>query len=131
MKQLLREITKKYFISLADKILEDPVKNIISALISLFIIFVMSQQLLFSFGLFPFISYLIICIYGFSRIIDNPYRPLVWSVGFVVGTTAINILFNDFIPIIQGGDMVSLFSGIIILYIVGILLFKSRELKGF
>ena len=83
------------------------------------------------FGVFPFISYILTCIYGFTRIIDNPNRPLVWSVGFIVGTEVIKLIFDSFIPTIKGGDAVSWFAGLIILYVILKLFLKSRELKKY
>jgi len=129
MKYLIIEMIFKYLNSVLEKIKENP-KNIIVILVSVLIIKSMAQAI-YPFGLITTISYIIACIYGFTKIIDDPYRPLVWGVGFIIGTQATNILSNLLIPELKTGTMVSLFSVSIIFYVFIIFYQKSRELKRY
>ncbi|KXS43145.1 MAG: hypothetical protein AWU59_1259 [Methanolobus sp. T82-4] len=125
---MISEILENWFRSLIDKIIENPIGNIAIIVVSIIIIKTMAGQLLV-YGYLPVLSYLVACTYGFIRIIDNPYRPLVWAVGFIIGSEASKLFMNGVIPAIQEKTQVSIFSALIIFYVVIMLKLKSNELK--
>jgi hypothetical protein len=128
MSNVLISAIENYFLSLFKKIAKDPLKNIAIILVSLMIIWFMAQAIV-PFGIFTTISYVIACLYGFSKIIDNPNRPLIWGVGFVIGSQAIKLITTSFLPMIKEGTSVSILSGLVILYVIVTLYIKAYRLK--
>jgi len=113
-----------------EAIKKDPFRNGIFSLLSIFIIIVMSKYVL-EFGVFTFVSYIFACIWGFTKTIENPSRPLVWSIGFIVGAEATGLLFNEVFPLVKENTAVSWFSALVIFYIAFKIWWKSRELQGY
>ena len=130
MKALILELVEEYIISVVEKIKENPQNSFIAIIAFIIAVPTMSKVLLASYGLFTHIAYVIACVYGFSRIIANPYRPLIWGVGFALGAVATDLIFSTFIPTISGGDWVSVFSGLVILFVIIMVYLKSKELKN-
>jgi len=121
---------EKWLSSLFKELSRDPIRNILILVISLIIVFYMGIALYDAFGLLTVVSYILFCIYGLTRIIRKPERTLIWAVGFMVGAVASNMFFENFIPTIKGGDATSIYSALIILLVIFMFYFKSRELKN-
>ena len=130
MKDFILEKLEEWVSSLIYTIKEKPRDSLVAVLIFFIVVPVMGEYLINSFGLFTQISYYFTCVYGFTRIVYDPYRPLYWGVGFAVGAVATNLVFTNFIPTVGGGDMVSIFSGLVVLIVIASIYMKSRELKS-
>lgn len=130
MKDFILKKLKEWGSSLIDTIKENPRNSLVAILIFFIIVPVMGEYLINSFGLFTQISYYFTCVYGFTRIVHNPHRPLYWGVGFAFGAVATDLVFTNFIPTVGGGDMVSIFSGLVVLIVIASIYMKSRELKS-
>ena len=126
----LLEKLEEWIGSLIETIKENPLKSLIAILAFFIVVPVMGEYLLSSYGLITLISYIFACIYGFSSIIHNPYRPIIWGVGFTFGAITVDLFFNSFLPTISEGNIVSIFSGIVILFVIYRIYTKSMELKS-
>ena len=122
---------KKWFISLIEKILEDPIRNITMLIFSAILVFYFGRVLYDTFGLLTLLGYSFACLRGLIKIIDDPRWSIVWGVGFVFSATAVNLFFENFVPMIEGKDVVSLISALVILYVVVTLYLKARKLKNY
>lgn len=127
---LILESIINYFYKLWEKISENPLKNLLIIVISILLIRAMAEAII-PFGIFPTIAYVITCIYGFTKIVDDYIRPIAWGLGFVIGTQATNLVVNSLIPQLTEGTAVSFISAMFILYVIIIIYFKARELKGY
>ena len=121
---------EKWLSSLFKELSRDPIRNILILVVSLIIVFYMGVALYDAFGLLTVVSYILFCIYGLTRIIRKPERTLFWAVGFMIGAVASNMFFENFMPTIKGGDATSIYSALIILLVIVMFYFKSRELKN-
>jgi len=131
MRKYSLKIIEEWFSDLIEKIRENPIKNIPILVISLIFIYFLGVTLYDSFGLLTLLGYIFASVYGLTKIIDDPRRTVVWAVGFIIGAVAINLFFENFVPMIKGGDMVSLISGLVILYVVVMFYLKSKELESY
>lgn len=113
---------------LIESIKMDPFQKILLIFISPFLIHAMAEALL-DFGLLTTIGYYVACIYGFSKILDDPYRIVRWGAGYAIFASVIPLIFSSVWPEIQKGTYLSLFSGLVILYVVVMIWLKARELK--
>jgi hypothetical protein len=111
-----------------NKIKQNPRKSIFLILISPIIIYLIGEFLL-SFSIFATIGYFVACLYGFSRILEDPFRMLKWGAGFAIGAAVIPLIFSVAWPEIQKGTSVSIFTGLIIFYIVVMVWLKARKIK--
>lgn len=127
---MLLEILKGWLEDVWHKLKKDPIQSIISLFLCVFLVPVLSKVIIQSFGVLTFIGYIFACIYGLTKLIDDPRRSIVWSIGFIVCATAVKLIFDSVIPIAKGKDMVSIFSALVMLYVIGALYFKGKELKG-
>ena len=92
-----------------EKIEKNPRKNIPLIIISPIIIYAMAEALL-PLSIFAVIGYVVACLYGFSNILDNPNRMLLWGVGYAIGAAITPIIFSSVWPEIQKGTSISIFS---------------------
>jgi len=127
-KEIVADWILNYFSSVWHKISENLVRNLILIFFEIVIIIAMVKTIV-PFGNLTVVSYIIACIYGLSKIIDSPYLPVVWGVGFVICSTAVKLIFSSLIPIIKEGTAVSIFSAAVILYVILALYFKGKELR--
>lgn len=128
MKELLLREMGKWFEKLFASIRKDPVRKIALIFISPFIIHAMAEALL-DFGIFTTVGYYFACIYGFSKILDDPYRIVKWGAGYAIGASVTPLLFSMAWPELQKGTSISIFTAIIIVYILFMIWWKARELK--
>ncbi len=128
---MLKNTIENWFISLIEKILEDPIRNGTILIFSSIIAYYFGRVLYETFGLFTLLGYSFACLQGLIKIIDDPRRPIFWGVGFVVGANAVNLFFENFLPMIEGKNMVSIISGLVILYVILTLYLKAKELKNY
>ena len=91
----------------------------------------MAKVLYNSYGFLALIGYIFACLYGATKIIDEPRRSLMWGVGYFFAATTTNIFFEMFVPEIKGETATSSLAAIVILYVIAIIWFKSRELKNY
>jgi hypothetical protein len=110
------------------KIRKNPIRNIFLILIIPIVIYFIST-LLADFSKFAAAGYIIVCIYAFTNILDDPTKVITWGIGYIMGAVAISLLFNKLIPILSKNDWTSLFAGFVILYIIIALYAKSRKLR--
>jgi hypothetical protein len=96
--------------------------------ISPILIHAMANALL-GFGWFTALGYYVACIYGFSKILDDPYRIIKWGGGYAIGASVTPLIFSSFWPQIKEGTYVSIFSGLVIIYVIIMVWLKARELK--
>ncbi len=128
MKELLIREFNKWLKDLYISIKKDPIQKIVLIFISPILIKAMADALL-GFGLLTAIGYYVACIYGFSKILDDPYRIIKWGVGYAIGAAVTPLIFSSFWPEIKKGTYVSIFSGLVILYVIVMVWLKARELK--
>lgn len=128
MKELLTRELNNWLKDLFISINKDPLQKIVLILILPFLIHTMAEALL-DFGLFTAIGYYVACIYGFSKILDDPYRIIKWGAGYAIGASVAPLIFSSVWPEIKGGTSVSIFSGLVILYVIVMIWLKARELK--
>ncbi|MDE1828072.1 MAG: hypothetical protein KGH65_02860 [Candidatus Micrarchaeota archaeon] len=116
--------------SLITKFFQNPKKSVVMLLIAVLLVYYFSQALYNSFGLLTVIGYIIGCIYGATKIIDEPRRTLVWGVGYAISATLIKIVSQSLLPEFTGGiTPVSIFSAIVIMYVLLRLFLISQALK--
>ena len=112
-----------------EEIKKDPIRKILLILISPILINAMAKAIL-DFSWLSTIGYYVACIYGFSKILDDPYQIIKWGVGYIIGAVAVKMIFENLIPAYDGNTFVSIFSVLIIGYVILMFFLKSRELKN-
>lgn len=128
MKELLIREFNKWLKDLFISIKKDPFQKIVLIVISPIIIHAMANAL-WGFGWLTALGYYVACIYGFSKILDNPYRIIQWGGGYAIGASVTPLLFSTVWPQIKEGTYVTIFSGLFILYVVANIWLKAEELK--
>jgi len=128
MEEVIHEFYK-WLNELAESIKEDPLQKIVLIIISPFLIHAMANALL-GFGWFTALGYYAACIFGFSKILDDHYKIIKWGVGYAIGAAVTPLVLSSAWPEIKAGTWGSIFSGLVILYVVVMLWLKARELKG-
>lgn len=128
MKKLLIREFNKWLNDLLISIKKDPIQKIFLLFISPFLIKAMADALL-GFGMLTAIGYYVACIYGFSKILDDPYKIIRWGGGYAIGAAITPLIFSSFLPQIKEGTFVSIFSGSVILYVIVMVWLKAKELK--
>lgn len=128
MNELIIREFNKWLKDLFRSIKKDPLQKIVLISILPILIHAMANALL-DFGWFTALGYYIACIYGFSKILDDPYRIIKWGGGYAIGASVTPLIFSSFLPQITEGTYVSIFSGLIILYVLVMVWLKARELK--
>ncbi len=128
MNELIIREFKKWLKDLFISIKKDPLQKIVLIFISPILIRAMANALL-GFGWFTSLGYCVACIYGFSKILDDPYRIIKWGGGYAIGASVTQLIFSSFWPQIKEGTYISIFSGLVILYVIVMVWLKARELK--
>lgn len=125
-------MTPKFIINwrkkLIKKIKKDPIRNILIILIAPILIYFVAH-LLFDFSIIASVVYILVCIYAFTSILENPTKVITWGAGYLIGTIAIGLIFSKLIPILSKNDWTSIFSGIILICIIITILAKSHHIK--
>jgi len=130
MREILTEYLADWVKSLVDKLLENPIINLIYFIVSIILIYAFSVVFYNTYGIITMISYIFACFYGLTRIIDDPRRPIYWAVGFIFGAVAFDLFTQHFISTIRSGDIVSLYSGLVVLFVIVLFYLKSKEFKS-
>jgi hypothetical protein len=128
MNELIIREFNKWLKDLFRSIKKDPLQKIVLIVLSLILIPHMANALL-GFGWFTALGYYVACIYGFSKILDDPYRIIEWGVGYAIGASVTPLIFSSFWSQIKESTYVSIFSGLVILYVIVMVWLKARELK--
>lgn len=128
MNELIIREFNKWLKDLFRSIKKDPLRKIVLIFISPILIYHMANALL-GFGWFTALGYYVACIYGFSKILDDPYRIIEWGVGYAIGASVTPLIFSSFWSQIKESTYVSIFSGLVILYVIVMVWLKARELK--
>ena len=124
---LIREF-QKWISNVWKEIKKNPKQTIPIIFISPFLIHAFAEALV-DFSIFTAIGYCIACVYGFSKILDDPYRIIRWGGGYAIGAAITPLIFSSILPQLKEGTTVSIFSAIIILYVFIMMWLKVRELK--
>lgn len=78
MKDLIKQEFSKWVEKLIKSIKKDPIQKIAIIFILPFLIHAFAEVLI-DFGLLTTIGYYVACVYGFSKILDDPYRIIKWG----------------------------------------------------
>lgn len=125
----MSEAIGNWLLEIWESIKKNPLEKIILIVVSPILIRAMAEAIL-DFSWFAMVGYYSACIYGFSKILDDPYRIIKWGVGYVIGAVAVRMIFDNMIPAYSGNDAVSLLSVIVIGYVILMFYLKARELKN-
>lgn len=125
---MIQKLLTRWRRKLFRKIKKDPIRNIFILLVAPIIIYFIAA-LLMDFSAIAATGYILVCIYAFSNILDDPTKVITWAIGYIMGAIAISLLFNKLIPILSRNDWTSLFAGFVILYIILALWTKSRQIR--
>tara|TARA_Y100000310_G_C20470628_1_gene709850 strand:+ start:55 stop:441 length:387 start_codon:yes stop_codon:yes gene_type:complete len=117
-----------WFLGIARAVRKDP-RKILFVLLSPFLIHVMAEAIL-DFSWLAMVGYYSVCVYNFSKILEDPYRVIRWGVGYIVGAVAIGIIFDNVIPAYNGNDVVSIISMLITGFVVFKFYLNAEELKN-
>lgn len=129
MKEILVKEFRKWIRNVWREIKKNPSQTIPIILISPLLIHAFAEALV-DFSIFTAIGYYVACIYGFSKILEDPYRIIKWGAGYAIGAAVTPLVFTSFWPQIQEGTYVSIFSAIIIAYVLFMIWWRARELKN-
>ena len=128
MKQLIIREFNKWLKDLFRSIKKDPIQKIALIIISPILIYAMAEALL-DFGWFTAFGYIVACSYGFSKILDEPNRIIQWGGGYAIGASVTPLIFSSIWPQIKEGTYASMFSALVILYVIRIIWLEARKLK--
>jgi cytochrome c biogenesis protein CcdA len=115
--------------SVMEKIMENPIKNIVIIIVSFVLGYYLIVEIFKIAGILTVVGYAFACIYGLAKIIDDPYRIIRWAVGYIIGSVAIKLIFEEFVPQITSATSTSIFASLIILYVCVRFYLKAKELK--
>lgn len=122
-----QEIISDWLEDIIDKFMDNLPKSIFSLFLIPFIIWAMTGAIL-DFSFFAAIGYISYCLVNLGKILEKIERALSYGVAYVIGT----ILFDTFItsvwPLMKG-DGASIFSALVLTYVLASLYFKKEELK--
>lgn len=125
-------MTPKFIINwrrhLLKKIRKDPIKNILIVLIAPLMIYFVAK-ILFEFSIVASTGYVLVCIYAFTNILDDPTKVITWGAGYLMGTIAAGLVFSKLIPVLSKNDWTSLFAGIVLIYIIITIWAKSKQIR--
>ncbi|MFC1722889.1 hypothetical protein ACFL0V_02015 [Nanoarchaeota archaeon] len=107
---------------------KDSLQKLFIILISPFLIYAFSE-LLVDFSIFAMIGYCVACIYGLSKILDDPYRIIKWGAGYAIGASVTPLVFSLVWPELKQGTSMGIFTSAIMLYVLFMILWRARELK--
>lgn len=128
MKTIL-DLIGEWLFDIWEEIKKDPIRKILLILISPILINALAEAI-YDFSWLAMTGYYFACIYGFSKILDDPYRIIKWGVGYIIGAVAVKMIFENMIPSYDGNNAVSILSVIVIGYVIIMLYLKARELKN-
>ena len=129
IKRLLIKELNKWVSKVWKEIKKDPIQKLAIIFISPFLIHAFAESLV-DFSLFTAIGYYVACIYGFSKILDDPYRIIKWGTGYAIGASVTPLIFSSLWPQVKEGTSVSIFSAVIIAYVLFMIWWRARELKN-
>ncbi len=128
MKDIVINKISDWFSELVDSIKDGPLQKIVLIFISPFLIHAMAEALA-DFSWFTMVGYYVACIYGFSKILDDPYRIVKWGAGYAIAASVTPLILSSVWPEIKQGTYLSIFSGLVILYVVVMIWLRARDLK--
>ncbi len=128
---MVSNLLEKEFLKFIDKLSEDPLRNISVLIISGYFMFAFAQYFYQYFSILTLITYVSFCLKGITKIIDSPKRTVIWAVGFVLGATAIKMIFEYLIPTITFKSIVSIISVLVMGYFIFALYFEAERLKSY
>ena len=121
----------KWISTLSKKINQNPTKNIPILFISLILIFIMAKEIGGRFGVFSLIGYIFLCFYKLADIIDDIRRTLAWGVGYIIVTIAFSMVPTFIFPLLGSITLVSIFSILIIGYIIIHFVLMGEKMKRY
>jgi hypothetical protein len=131
IRNYLKNKIKNWFKNFKIQFLKRPIRNTFSLIISIILIYIMGHIIYFLLGFIALIGYFFTCLYGLIKIINKPWRLIIWAVGYTLITIAISLffiyLYPDFNKKITSFSLSFLFTFIIIL----LLLLQGLKLKKY
>ena len=131
MHKRILSIIESWFSSLIEKIFENPIRNIIILIVSGYIIYAMGDVIFDSYGIIPLLGYIFSCLYGISKIVDDPRRTVAWGVGYFIGALAFKMIPEFIFPQLDSMTWVSVISILVILYVIVQFYLKAQDLKNY
>lgn len=110
------------------KFKKDPIRNTLIILVAPVMIYFVAK-LLFDFSVFASTGYVLVCIYAFANILDDPTKVMTWGAGYLMGTIAIGLVFNELIPTLSRNDWTSFFAAFVLIYIIIAIWAKSCQIR--
>jgi hypothetical protein len=110
------------------KIKERPFENI-SILIVLLLIIPKLGNTILTISLISTISYYIACIYGITKLIDDPRRAVTWCVGYIIGAMAFRLVVDNVLPMFRFNDLIASIGALVVFVVAVEFYTKSQELK--
>jgi hypothetical protein len=110
------------------KIKKNPLKSILVIIVAPILMYFIAT-LIYDFSAIATAGYIILCIYAFHNIIDDPTKLITWGAGYIMGAVAISLIFNKLIPTLSRNDWTSVFAGFVLIYIIIALWSKSRKIR--
>ena len=129
IKEILIREFQKWIKKVLKKIKKNPKQTIPVIFVSPFLIHAFAEVLV-DFSLFTAIGYYVACIYGYYKILDDPYRVIKWGVGYAICASVTPLIFSSIWPQIKEGTYVSVFSALVIVYVLFMVWWRARELKN-
>lgn len=103
-------------------------ESIISLIVAPIFIYTMMETIM-DFSLFATLGYVFFCLQRLDIIFRDVRKPIIWGVGYIVGSIAFGLIFTYVIPLFSKGDSASIFSALIIGLVIGSIFLKSKEIK--
>lgn len=129
MKKIIENYFRNWLNKFKKSMQEKPLQKILIIFISPFFIYAFATALL-DFGWFTTLGYLIACLHGFSKILDDPYRIIKWGFGYAIFALVTPLIFTSFWPQLHKGTIVSIFTALFIGYVIFMILWNTNKLKN-
>lgn len=128
--EIILDVFGKWFNGIIEKLKEKP-KSIPVTIVAILVSYYLAIEVLKISGWITLTGYVFAVVYGLVKIIDDPYRPIKWAVGYILGQQAIKIGIQMILPQFKSSTdfIISLISILLILYVCVALYLKAKELK--
>ncbi len=92
------------------------------------LVWAMVQSIL-GFSFLATLGYLVFCIKNLGKILEDFRKPLVWGIAYILGAVIFDVFIKNVPGLFSKGDGASIFSGLVILWVLIILFVKKEEMK--
>jgi hypothetical protein len=128
MKKKIKKIIRQWFKDLFKSIQKNP-ENLGYIIFGPIICYYMAIAIL-DFGYKTMIGYIFACIKGFPKIIEDPQRIIKWAIGFIGTAVMLPQIISIIIPEIEKGTILSIFTTLFILVVIGSIYYDFHKLKS-